>query len=396
MSCGTRAQHFRPGDPDGARLLRSSLLINCLVLLVIRTAGGLSERHLRQPAPSPVLRLLWLRTPLPNRPARAPAADAFTEEPLTTHCWSCDLHLRVLHLHQLRSCSRRPLITVGHPVRSSVPSPSCNNPGFGTPPPHRPAVLQLRTTARQFVSAGPCSISATRETITTPPPNVYSGQHRFPCTRQRDNRPRTAMGRRQDRERSPHPVARGHRLRPGDGVTGDPPKDQVLSVNGSARTAVSAAHRRPPALLANELTAERVDRGAHRLGVVPLRVTLAGGRTPGPHHALRRLRYRLRHREHPAQRGQRATQKRAVTQEADQGVRPAGILTQLPRDTRACSGARIRAEGAGGCGDSRSSRRPATVRLGRPGGAMGRGQLPERLTDRWPNGQQLNAARLHQ
>ncbi|WP_217201427.1 hypothetical protein [Streptomyces buecherae] len=34
---------------------------------------------LRQPAPSPVLRLLWLGTPLPNLPVRAPAADAFTE-----------------------------------------------------------------------------------------------------------------------------------------------------------------------------------------------------------------------------------------------------------------------------------------------------------------------------
>lgn len=28
MSCGTRVQDFRPGDPDGAGLLRSSLLIN--------------------------------------------------------------------------------------------------------------------------------------------------------------------------------------------------------------------------------------------------------------------------------------------------------------------------------------------------------------------------------
>ena len=34
---------------------------------------------LRQPAPSPVLHLLWLGTPPPNLPVRAPAADAFTE-----------------------------------------------------------------------------------------------------------------------------------------------------------------------------------------------------------------------------------------------------------------------------------------------------------------------------
>ncbi|MFE9923563.1 hypothetical protein ACFYQA_18855 [Streptomyces sp. NPDC005774] len=36
----------------------------------------------------PVLRLLWLRTPLPNFPVRAPQLDAFTEELLTSlHCW---------------------------------------------------------------------------------------------------------------------------------------------------------------------------------------------------------------------------------------------------------------------------------------------------------------------
>ncbi|EDX20953.1 conserved hypothetical protein [Streptomyces sp. Mg1] len=67
---------------------------------------------------------------------RAPAADAFTEVLLT------DL-LRVLRLRQLRYFSRLPLINAGRPVRSSVPSPYCNNPGFDTPPPHRPAEPQL-------------------------------------------------------------------------------------------------------------------------------------------------------------------------------------------------------------------------------------------------------------
>ncbi|MFC9636623.1 DUF6233 domain-containing protein [Streptomyces mirabilis] len=38
------------------------------------------------------------------------------------------------------------------------------------------------------------SLWATRETITRPPPNVYSGQHRFSRSRQRGNRPRTAEG----------------------------------------------------------------------------------------------------------------------------------------------------------------------------------------------------------
>jgi len=53
MSCGTRAQDLHPGDPDGAQSLRSSLWINhlpngnceLLVLLVMRTTGGLTQRH---------------------------------------------------------------------------------------------------------------------------------------------------------------------------------------------------------------------------------------------------------------------------------------------------------------------------------------------------------------
>ena len=110
MSCGTRAQSFRPGDPDGARLLRSSLLINYLPngglhTPVLRTTGDTNysaacdSATLRQPALSPVLRLLWLRTPLPNLPARAPAADAFTEVLLSYFAAGyCELHLRVLHL----------------------------------------------------------------------------------------------------------------------------------------------------------------------------------------------------------------------------------------------------------------------------------------------------------
>ncbi|MCF4141096.1 hypothetical protein L1856_36195 [Streptomyces sp. Tue 6430] len=49
---------------------------------------------LRQPAPSPVLRLLWLGTPLPNIPMRAPAADAFTEVLLTDFAAGyCELSL---------------------------------------------------------------------------------------------------------------------------------------------------------------------------------------------------------------------------------------------------------------------------------------------------------------
>ena len=86
MSCGTRAHDSRPGDPDGAWLLRSSLWDQALTKRVLRAAyytAACSSATLRQPAPSPVLRLLWLRTPLPNFPVRASAADAFTEVLLT-------------------------------------------------------------------------------------------------------------------------------------------------------------------------------------------------------------------------------------------------------------------------------------------------------------------------
>ena len=85
---------LRPGDPDDAwappffPLDQPPANVNCwccvlLVLPVMRTAGGLESATLRQPAPSPVLHLLWLGTPLPNLPVRTPAADAFTEVLLT-------------------------------------------------------------------------------------------------------------------------------------------------------------------------------------------------------------------------------------------------------------------------------------------------------------------------
>ncbi|MEU8591796.1 hypothetical protein AB0C59_33145 [Streptomyces sp. NPDC048664] len=58
------------------------------------------------------MHLLWLGTPLPDFPVRAPAADAFTEVLLTdftagycNHCVNCWY------------CLRRPLITAGRPVR---------------------------------------------------------------------------------------------------------------------------------------------------------------------------------------------------------------------------------------------------------------------------------------
>jgi hypothetical protein len=89
----------------------------------------------------------------------------------------CEPHLLPALL--LRSCSWQPLITAGHPVRSSVPSPPCNRPGSGTPPPHRPAHCTCGYCYPAVRLCRALLISATRETIPTPPPNVYSGYSRF-------------------------------------------------------------------------------------------------------------------------------------------------------------------------------------------------------------------------
>ena len=59
MSCGTRAQESRPGDPDGAWLLRSSLWVSHPA--VLRTGRGAPPS---QPAPSPL--------PAADFPVRAP------------------------------------------------------------------------------------------------------------------------------------------------------------------------------------------------------------------------------------------------------------------------------------------------------------------------------------
>jgi hypothetical protein len=107
----------------GTALLRTAGDANCSVTYYSATV--------RQPAPSPVLHLLWLGTPLPNLPARAPAADAFTEVLLTDFTAGyCALHLQVPLTAAPDHC--------GPPGPVVSPSPSCSCSGFGTPPPHRP------------------------------------------------------------------------------------------------------------------------------------------------------------------------------------------------------------------------------------------------------------------
>ena len=62
MSCGTRAQGFRPGDPDGAWLLRSSLWDQSLTKRVLHTARWPAVAPPFGSQPVAVPRLLWLRT----------------------------------------------------------------------------------------------------------------------------------------------------------------------------------------------------------------------------------------------------------------------------------------------------------------------------------------------
>ncbi|CQR63507.1 Hypothetical Protein sle_40480 [Streptomyces leeuwenhoekii] len=82
---------LHPGDPDGVRFLRSSLCTHHL------PSGHCVPRRAR------------------------PQLDALAEETAQSqHCCAALLAL------QPRSCSRQPLTTAGRPVRSSVPSPSCD------------------------------------------------------------------------------------------------------------------------------------------------------------------------------------------------------------------------------------------------------------------------------
>ena len=190
-----RPPHYRcpavPGLKTSARAilmaLGSSVLPSGDQLLtkrVLRTAGtancsvACDSATLRQPAPSPVLRLLWLGTPLPNFPVRAPAADAFTEVLLTDFTAGyCELHLRVLPTAVLLTAAPdhcgppgpvvSPVAVLQQPwLRNSTTAPSCE--------------LQLRYCCPAVrLCQALLSLWATRETITTPPPNVYSGRHRF-------------------------------------------------------------------------------------------------------------------------------------------------------------------------------------------------------------------------
>ncbi len=200
-----RPPHYRcpavPGLKASARailmVLGSSVLpsvINC-ILLVLRNAQWPDPAPLfgSQPrCPSCVFSGLepHCRTSRCARPQLTPSPRCCS----LLHCWVLRTALTGTATAYCWYCSWRPLITAGHPVRSSVSSPSCNNPGFGTPPPHRPAHCNFGYCCPAVrLCQALLSLWATRETITVPQPNVYSGRHRFSCLSRKARTSRSAQ-----------------------------------------------------------------------------------------------------------------------------------------------------------------------------------------------------------
>ncbi len=138
--------------------------------------------------------LLVMRTA--QRPVPAPPSAA---GPLPVLLWrgTCCLASRCVRLQPTPSPGSArggPLSPAGHPVRLSALSPSCNR-GFGTPPPHRPACCMCGSCCPAVrLCRTLWSLWVTRETITTPPPDVYSGRCRLLRVRRRGNLLRTVTG----------------------------------------------------------------------------------------------------------------------------------------------------------------------------------------------------------
>lgn len=162
MSCGTRVQDFHPGDPDGAWLLRSSLLINY------------SENA-----------NCWYRKLLV-------ASNSATEVLLTDFtAGTANLHLRVLPVR---------VLLMAAPDHCGPPGPVVSPVAV-----LQPLWLRNSTTAPSYelqllhycpavhVCRASLDLGYGRN-LTTLQPNVYSGQHRFSRAGRRGSPPRPVHG----------------------------------------------------------------------------------------------------------------------------------------------------------------------------------------------------------
>jgi hypothetical protein len=186
MSCGTRAPHVRPGDPDGARPLRSSLneQLPCQTgyfeLQVLPTATAqrpgtapLSGSQPRRPSCicsglEPHCRTSRRARPQPTPSPRYRSLTSLLDT--ATALALAYLHLRVLHLRYCGPATAAPdhcgppgpvvspVAVLRKPwLRNSTTAPSCT--------------LRLHVLLPgSSCLPGPAISLATRETITTPPP----------------------------------------------------------------------------------------------------------------------------------------------------------------------------------------------------------------------------------
>lgn len=181
MSCGTRAQCSGPGDPDGAGSSVLPSVINYLpwgycVLLVMRTAqrpvtAPLSGSQPRCPSCvcsglEPHCRTSRCARPQPTPSPRYRSVTSLLGTANCTHGYR-NFHdggpaLAAPHCGP-PGPAVSPVAVLRQPwLRNSTAAPSCNY--------IPPAVLLCQALL---------SLWGTRETITTPPLNVYSGQQRF-------------------------------------------------------------------------------------------------------------------------------------------------------------------------------------------------------------------------